>query len=155
MRSPYRSLLAGALATLCIAGALEAQTATGRIVGRVIDAGTGQPISGAQLVVVGTRIGVLSNVDGRYILMGVPAGQQSINVTYIGFAPKTIEGIAVGADRAVAQDISLASAAVAIGEIVVTSARETGSVNVALDQQRTAIGVMSATTLEQISKSPD
>src|SRR5688572_21312788 len=155
MRNPIRSLMAGAVSALLCAGALQAQTATGRIVGRVVDAGTGQPVSGAQLVVAGTRIGVLSNVDGRFMLMNVPVGPRSISVTYIGYAPKTVEGVQVVADRAVAQDISLESSAVAIAEITVTAARETGSVNVALDQQRTAVGVMSATTLEQIARSPD
>jgi hypothetical protein len=156
MRLLNRSFLLAALAGSILSPATaQAQTGTGRIVGRVVDAATGQPISGAQLVVSGTRIGVLSNVDGRYMLMAVPAGARSIAVTYIGYAPKTVEGIEVAADRAVAQDITLQSSAIALEEITVTAARETGSVNVALDQQRTAIGVMSATTLEQIAKSPD
>jgi hypothetical protein len=154
MRTLNRLLLLLAVAaSLSSPRAAEAQS--GRIVGRVVDAGSGQPISGAQLAVTGTRIGVLSNVDGRYMLLNVPAGPRTMSVTYIGYAPKTIEGIEVVADRAVAQDVTMESAAVAVEGITVSAARETGSVSVALDMQRTAVGVTSATTLEQISKSPD
>jgi hypothetical protein len=156
MRLLYRSLLLGAVVgSLLSPRPGQAQTGAGRIVGRVVDAASGQPISGAQLVVVGTRAGVLSNVDGRYILMGVPAGPRSVAVTYIGYAVKTVEGIRVVADRGVVQDITLTSSAVALEGITVSAAREAGTVSVALDRQRSAIGVTSVTTLEQIARSPD
>ena len=41
---------------------------TGRIVGRVIDAATGQGISDAGVHVVGTTLGTQSGVDGRFSL---------------------------------------------------------------------------------------
>ncbi len=131
------------------------QRMAGRIVGRIVDAATGRPVSGAQIQVVGTGIGTLSRVDGRYTLSDVPAGTHAITVTFIGYGAKTVEGIQVGTSDAAVQDVSLATAALAIDAITVSATRERGTVSAALNAQRTAIGVTSATTSEQIAKSPD
>jgi outer membrane receptor protein involved in Fe transport len=125
----------------------------GRIVGRVVDAATGRGISGAQVSVPGTSLRTLSGVDGRYNLTGVPSGAQTVSVMHLGHAPKTVTGVQV--TEAATLDISLSQATLAIGGITVTANRERGSVNRALDEQRTAIGVTNSTTSEQIARSPD
>lgn len=71
-----RTLLVLALAMLAVPAAARAQQ-TGRIVGRIVD-GSGQPLVGAQIEVVGTGLGTLSGVDGRYAVQGVPVGQRSL-----------------------------------------------------------------------------
>jgi len=68
-----RSLRAAALLLLSTT-ALAAQTPTGRIVGRIIDATTGQGITDAGVQIVGMTIGAQSGVDGRYTINNVPAG---------------------------------------------------------------------------------
>jgi len=52
-------LLAGVVA--CLPSAAAAQGPAGVVLGRITDASTGQPIDGAQVVVVGTNRGVVSN----------------------------------------------------------------------------------------------
>jgi hypothetical protein len=47
---------------------------TGRIVGRIVDAQSGQGIAHVAVQVVGTRLGALSGVDGRFAITRVPAG---------------------------------------------------------------------------------
>ncbi len=156
MRTSWSSLLAAAvLAPLLLSSAALAQTSSGRIVGRVIDAETGKPLSGAQVAVVGTPLGTLSGVDGRFMVLNVPPGPRPLQVTYLGYGAKTVEGVRVPADGAVVQDVSLSSTAIAVEGITVTAARERGSVSQALNEQRSAVGVMSATTAEQIARSPD
>jgi len=128
---------------------------TGRIVGCVIDAATGQGISDAGVQVVGTTLGLQSGVDGRFSLSKVPAGTVTIHVRRIGYVPKSVTGILLGANQTREQNISLVSAATQVSATVVTAAAERGSVNEALDQQRTAVGVVNSITAEQIAKSPD
>jgi hypothetical protein len=127
----------------------------GRVIGRVLDAETGRALPGAQIIVEGTRIGSVAGLDGRYIIVNVPAGQQAIRVSYIGYAPKTVTGVQVPAGAALSLDVTLNSAAVAIAEITVSAERERGSVGRALDAQRTALGVTSGIGSEQIARSPD
>jgi outer membrane receptor protein involved in Fe transport len=128
---------------------------TGRLVGRVVDAGTGRGVPGAQLSVGGTALRTLTGVDGRFAVASVPVGIRSVTVTHLGHAPKTVTGVEIAAGAAASLDISLSQATIAVQGITVTAARERGSVSRALDEQRTAVGVTSATTSEQIARSPD
>lgn len=128
---------------------------TGRVVGRVVDGVTGAGMSAAQVELVGQQSGTLTALDGRYILNGVPAGQITLRISSIGYSTKMVVGIVVTAGGVVEQNLTLDTEAVQLGALQVTAAAERGSVNRALDQQRTATGIVSAVTAEQISKSPD
>jgi TonB-dependent receptor len=128
---------------------------TGRIVGRVVDATTGQGISDAGVQVVGTTLGVQTGVDGRFTLPQVNAGTVTIQVRRIGYVPKSVTGILLNAGQTIEQNITLATAAARVEAQVVTASAERGSVSDALDRQRTAVGVVNSVTAEQISRSPD
>jgi TonB-dependent receptor len=127
----------------------------GRIIGRVVDAQTGAAISAVTIQIVGTNIGQLTGVDGRFLIRGVPAGSVTLRVSSIGYSVKTITNVEVPANNAVEQNIALDTKAVEIAALEVTAAAERGSVNRALDQQRTATNIVSAITAEQITRSPD
>ena len=79
----------GMVALLAIAGpgAATAQTLTGTIEGTVTDAATGQPLESARVSVgpAGSG-GVLTNEAGRYLMMGVPAGEHTLEVRILGYA---------------------------------------------------------------------
>ena len=133
----------------------QEQQQTGRIVGRVIDAASGQGITGAQVQVVGTALGALAGVDGRFTIANVPAGAVTVQARRLGFPPKTVTGLAVGSGQTVEQSITLAAATVQLAAVTIEASAERGSVSSALDQQRTATCVVNAVTSEQIAKSPD
>ncbi len=144
------------LIALALPQAMRAQApTTGRIVGRVLDAATGSALTDAGIQVVGTTLGTMSGVDGRFTIVNVPAGTVTLQVRRIGYAPKTVTGLFLEAGKVLQQDVSLAQASVQLTAQVVTAEAERGSVNEALDAQRTATGIVSAVTSEQISKSPD
>jgi hypothetical protein len=134
---------------------LAAQAPAGRIVGRIVDAETGRGISDAGIQVVGTTMGVTSGFDGRYAISAIPAGTVTLQVRLLGYQPKTVTGLQLGAGATLEQDISLSPATVQLEMTVVTADAERGSVNAALDAQRNATGIVNAVTSEQIQKSPD
>ena len=68
---------------------------TGRVVGRVVDAATGAGLSDVGIQIVGTTVGTLSGVDGRFALPAVPAGQVSIIALRIGSQAKTVTGVTI------------------------------------------------------------
>ena len=150
-----RSLLIPLVVSALSAAPAVAQVGTGRIVGRVVDGETGQALTGAQVTVEGTSVGALSGVDGRFVILHVPAGTRSLHIVYLGHGEKTVEGVVVPADQSVVQNISLVSTAIELEGVTVSAARENGSVSSALNAQRSAVGVTSATTAEQIARSPD
>jgi hypothetical protein len=122
---------------LQIAAALPAQQIpTGRIVGRVIDAATGQGIPDAGVQVVGTTKGVQSGVDGRFTLSNVDAGTITIQVRRVGYSPKTVTGLLLNGGQTLEQNVTLAVAVARVEAQIVTASAERGTVNDALDQQR-------------------
>src|SRR6476469_2312702 len=107
--------------------ALTAQTPTGRIVGRIIDATTGQGITDAGVQIVGMTIGAQSGVDGRYSINNVPAGTVTILVRRIGFGPKEVTGFLLTGGQTLEQNVSLAPAAARVAPTVVTASVERGT----------------------------
>ena len=153
-RLPVTALLIGA----CLTSALSAQDtapSTGRIIGRVVDARSGTGISEVGVQVVGTTLGTTSGVDGRFAIINVPAGTVTLHARRIGYTPKTVTGLQLGADQTLEQDITLGTTTVELETVTVSAATERGSVNAALDQQRTATGVVNSVTAEQIARSAD
>jgi hypothetical protein len=145
------------LATL-LAHPLASQTPEGRpgrVVGTVLDE-AGAPVPGAQVRIAASGgPSVTAGLDGRYLLANVPAGRIALAVRAIGFSPKTVAGIVVPPGGGVEQNIVLTAQTVQVAEITVSAAAERGSVAAALDEQRSAAGVMNAVTSEQIQRSPD
>ncbi|HEX2190036.1 MAG TPA: TonB-dependent receptor [Longimicrobiaceae bacterium] len=146
-------LLLALLAALPGAGA--AQDAAGRIVGRVVDAGSGRPLTGVQVLVRNTGARAVSGVDGRFTVADAPAGTQALVATHIGYAAKTVTGVQVPAGGAVEVNVALEVEALALEGLTVSATRERGSVSRALDEQRNSVGVVNAITADQISRSPD
>lgn len=92
---------------------------TGKIQGRVTDAASGQPIAGAQVLIVGSRLGNITNADGFYFVNNVPAGLQDIQAQYIGYQTVTVRQQRVLAGQTITQNFSLNQTAVEIAGIEV------------------------------------
>jgi TonB-dependent starch-binding outer membrane protein SusC len=91
----------------------------GRVMGTVVNAQTAEPVASAQVTIVGTQRGTLTDARGGFVIMGVPAGTQQIQVRSVGFRALT-QTIQVPAGEAVRVNLQLPVAAVALDEVVVT-----------------------------------
>ncbi|MEO7102691.1 MAG: TonB-dependent receptor [Gemmatimonadaceae bacterium] len=91
---------------------------TGIIRGTVTDSSTQQPITGAQVQVVGTELGATTNDQGAYVIRGVSASTVTLRAQRIGFAPMTRE-ITVGAGATASEDFALKPIATSLSQVVV------------------------------------
>ncbi|MGH7718504.1 MAG: TonB-dependent receptor domain-containing protein, partial [Gemmatimonadaceae bacterium] len=91
----------------------------GTITGRVSDAGTGQSVFNAQVIVVGTESRALSDDDGRYSIGNVPAGAQQVRVMRLGYTPMT-QAATVADGQTVTLDFALIAAVSRLEDVVVT-----------------------------------
>ena len=105
--------------------------------------------------IVGTTLGACRPSKVATPSPNVPAGTVTIQVRRLGYAPKTVTGILLDAGQTLEQNITMQPATVQLQAMQVTAASERGTVNEALDQQRTATGIVSSVTAEQITRSPD
>ncbi|NNF11690.1 MAG: SusC/RagA family TonB-linked outer membrane protein [Gemmatimonadetes bacterium] len=87
--------------------------------GRVVDAATLQPLSGAQLVIEGSTSGGLTGTQGRYLIQNLPPGTHTLRVVLIGYGPVSREFSAQPGETAVV-DFSLGRSALELDAIVVT-----------------------------------
>ncbi|HVE63009.1 MAG TPA: carboxypeptidase regulatory-like domain-containing protein [Mycobacteriales bacterium] len=78
----------------------------GTISGRVRNASTGNPISGALVTVDGTGQTGTSDVNGDYTILNVPAGPQNLTASRSGFSNSTAS-VVVPPDGNVVQDFNL------------------------------------------------
>lgn len=139
------ALLAVTLLGVISPSHLQAQPAsagTGTITGRVLNEGTGQYLRNAVVKVAGTNISVLAGAGGAYTIVGAPAGEVKLTVTYADLDPAEAS-VSVSPGQTVTKDINLKSAAydnvVKLGEFVVATERE-GNAK-ALQEQREALEI--------------
>ena len=120
-RSPLKAVLLifAVLAGVGFAADTASAQATGTIRGRVLDAATLRPISGAQVVVRGTLLGAVTNNDGHYVISGVALGEQTVGVQMLGYqtADRTVT---VTADGDVTVNFELSHQVFMLDEVVVT-----------------------------------
>src|SRR5262245_26888853 len=100
------------------------------ITGRVTEAGSGNPVVGAQIMVVGSNLGAQSNANGNYIVRGVTPGNVTVRVLTIGFSEKT-QQVQVTAGQTATLNFQLETVAVALAPVVAT---------VTGDQRREEVG---------------
>src|SRR5574341_2538930 len=91
------SLLVGAWLALLLPHGAEAGT-TGKIAGRVTDA-KHQPLVAANVAVPGARTGALTDADGRYVIVNIPAGAYEVRVSLLGYRGVTVRDVVVSADH--------------------------------------------------------
>jgi TonB-linked SusC/RagA family outer membrane protein len=104
--------------TMFSAAGLAAQS-TGTITGLVRDGLNLSPLAGAQVSIEGTGIGGLVNNVGRFLLLNVPAGTQTVNVTMIGYGAGTAT-ITVTAGGTAANNFDLRQQALNLEGVIVT-----------------------------------
>ncbi len=113
-----RFLFPALVAVLVWTAQLSAQEA-GTITGRVTDATTQRPLSGASVMIVGTQRGTLTRADGGFLLSGVPAGTHQVRASLIGYGADQ-QQVTVTAGAAATVQLALQPQAVALDEVVVT-----------------------------------
>ena len=60
------------------------------VTGKVVDKSNGDPLPGANIILVGTSYGNASNTDGTFKITDVPGGSYKVRVSYVGFTAQTI-----------------------------------------------------------------
>lgn len=61
----------------------------GKITGRITDEKSKEPVVGVNVIVVGTTRGAVSDVDGRYTILGVPLGSYAVRASLLGYEART------------------------------------------------------------------
>ncbi|MBX7152860.1 TonB-dependent receptor [bacterium] len=149
----FKSLLKFVLVTIMMSAAAFAQH--GKIIGTVLDAETGDPMIGCNVVVVGTTMGASTDLNGSFVIQKVPPGEYSLMATYISYNKKTVSGIKVVDNGVATVNIALQPEGIQGEEVVIEAKADLSNSSALLVQQKKSVVVSDAIGSEQISKTPD
>lgn len=126
--------LVALLAAMALFPAWAVAQERGTITGTVVDQATQRPLPGAQVSVVGTQLGTITNQQGRFLIPNVPAGEQTVRVTLIGYS-RGSQTVQVAAGETVTLNFTLSQTAVELEGVVVTA--------LGIEREQRALGVAS------------
>jgi len=95
---------------------------TGKISGVITDAGSGEELIGANVIIEGTSFGSATSVNGRYVILNIPPGVYSVKVSYLGYEPVIIQQVRIVVDQTTDISVALRPQSIQVDEVVVTAA---------------------------------
>ncbi len=151
-----RQLLAGVVALISSVALFISQPAmaagTGTLKGKVFDRQTKEALPGATVLVKGTSTGASTDLNGAYVIHNVPAGEQTLVVSYVGYNSSTIQ-VDVPEGQTVEKDVALEATAIQ-GKVVVVTAQAEGQMQ-AINQQLTSNKIVNVVSSAKIQQLPD
>jgi TonB-dependent starch-binding outer membrane protein SusC len=138
-----------ALRTIAVTLTLAAATAAaafaqgvGTVTGAVTDQATQQPLPGVQVGIAGTNLSAITNQQGSFLLLNVPAGEHTVRVQVLGYAVEN-RPVTVRTGETTRVDIGMRVAAIELDELIVSAVtgraerrRELGNVVGAINMDR-------------------
>src|SRR3989442_4676175 len=102
---------------------LAAQQTTGKVEGTVTDQ-AGGPIANAQVFILRSSFGAVTNDKGYYFINNVPVGTYTLRAQFIGYAPAEVRNVRVQGGQTITTDVKMQSSAVVLTGITVTAAAQ-------------------------------
>ena len=93
----------------------------GVIRGKITNPINNQPVAFANVLVLGTEFGAISDENGMYELSNIPAGLYNVRASFVGFKTKTAFEVQLTLARPVQLDFELIEDASELSEVVVNS----------------------------------
>ena len=108
---------------------------TGKIAGRVIDQQTNEPLAGANVVIEGTLMGAAADQDGFFVILNIPPGTYTVEVSVIGYASLLHENVGVSINQTTNLETSLTPEAITSETVVVYAERPVVQLDVSSSQK--------------------
>lgn len=102
---------------------LLAQTFTQKVRGAVIDSDTRQPLQGANLVLVDTDLGAVTDSLGQFVIADVPIGRYQLQVSYLGYQSQILQEVLVESGKESLRQVELLESPTALEAIEVYARR--------------------------------
>lgn len=108
---------------------------TGKVAGVIKDAQTGEVLPGANVVVIGTRLGATTDIDGAYFILNVPPGIMEVQASMVGYATVTQTDVRVKIDQTAKLNFELREEALQGDEILVVAVRPPVEIDLTASKQ--------------------
>lgn len=96
---------------------------TGKLVGRVVDKQTGEPLIGVNVFLEGTSLGATTDLEGHYIILNIPPGKYTVVAQYVGYREVRMENVPIKIDLTTTRNFQLEEATLELDEAIVVEGR--------------------------------
>ena len=95
---------------------------TGKIAGRIVDA-KNEPLPSANIILAGTKLGGVTDIDGYYSIINIPPGTYTVQFRLVGYRPHSAREVRVSVNTTTKIDAVLEDASITTQDVVVTAQR--------------------------------
>lgn len=135
------------LLLLFICGTLFAGN-TGKLSGTIKDADTGEPLIGVNIILEGSNKGTASDIEGKFSIIGIPPGNYSVKMSYIGYQSIIVTDVKIVIDRTTSVDFEMNKTSIELkNEIVVNAKRPPIAMDVSSSKRDIEISEVAAVPL--------
>lgn len=117
----------------------------GRLEGRAIDRRSGEALLGVNILLEGTVLGQITDLDGRFAIARIPAGRYSLRASMVGYKMLQQNDIVIQAGKTTSLQLQLESTLIETADVVVTASKRRQSIQ----ESSTSVGVMTSHNLAQ------
>ena len=96
---------------------------TGKISGKIIDSSNGEPLIGANVIIMGTTLGAATDFDGNFFIINIPPGKYEVKASIIGYNSVLVQNVKVSVDQTTKLNFELQEEAVEMGDVIVVATR--------------------------------
>ena len=127
----------------------------GTIRGTILDKLTKETIIGANIMIDGSDLGAVTDINGQFELKEINPGFYALTISYVSYKTIKITDLEVISDKTTLINLDLEEDLVNLGEVTIVAARETNTNIAIISDIRRSFQVVSGLSAEQISLSLD
>ncbi|NLP12258.1 TonB-dependent receptor [bacterium] len=117
----------------------------GQLAGQAVDAKTGEPLPGVNILLVNTTIGQATDLSGRFELTGIPTGVYTLRASRVGYRSLQMRNIHIPAQPGARLTLALEPILIQEADVVVTAAKRRQSIQ----ESPNSVGVLTSRDLVQ------
>lgn len=132
-----------------------ADNTTGSITGTVTDKTTKEPLIGATIQIEGTSIGVVTDVDGNFLIPELKPGSYKVSIKYISYTNIHLDNITVSPGKKTVLTVEMTEANLALEGVVVVAQAKQNTDLAMLKATKASLLVQSSISSQQITRTQD
>lgn len=96
--------------------------AGGKLVGKIVDSDTGEPLVGVNVLIVGLNLGAATDKEGDYLILNIPPGKYNVRATLVGYTKVTQTNVEINLNHTTTLNFQLKETVLELDESVVVTA---------------------------------
>ncbi len=124
--------------------------------GKVTDAKSGEDLIGANVMIVNTKLGSSTDIEGKFQIKRVPEGIYDVRITFLGYETKLISGVEMKSGETTSLNVSLSEdEGLQQQEVVISASAIRSGEGAILAERKKASSIGDGISSEQMKKAPD